>query len=194
MRRATVAALVLAATAGSATAHAPAFGATGFAGGLLHPISVPAHVLVLAGLGLLAGQQAVGRMALLAMFALGVVSGLAAIVFAAGPSSAPLVLSAVAIVTGLWTASARPLPAVAGWPLMSVAGAALGLDSPPEVVDLATANRMLIGTAIGAVVALAVIVGIVAVLRRDWLRLGIRIAGSWVAAAAMLVLALALVR
>jgi urease accessory protein len=192
MRRAAVAAMVLVIAALPAAAHGPGLGGTGFVGGLLHPLLVPAHVLVVVGLGLLCGAQDHGRVALVAMFAAGVVAGLAAIALAAGPSSAPLVLAGVALVAGAWTAWAKPLPAVAGWPLMSGAGAALGLDSPPEVADLAQATRMLIGTAIGATVALAVITGTTARLRLGWLRLGVRIAGSWVAASAMLVLALAL--
>jgi urease accessory protein len=194
MRATTVAAMLLLAAAGPAVGHAPGFAETGLVGGLLHPVSVPAHVLALAGLGLLAGQQAYGRIALLMMFALGLAAGLAAIALAAGPSSANLVLTAVALIAGAWTASARPLPPLAGWPLMSVAGAAIGLDSPPETVVIRDANLMLTGTGLGALVALAVIAVATTTLRRDWQRLGIRIAGSWVAAAAMLVLALALAR
>jgi hydrogenase/urease accessory protein HupE len=192
MKRAALAALLLVTALGPAAAHAPALGGTGIVGGLLHPISVPAHALILVGLGLVAGQQAGGLLALVVMFALGLIAGLAAIAFAAGPSSAPFVLAAATMIAGAWTAAAKPLPPVVGWPLMSVAGAALGLDSPPDVVDLTTANLMLIGTGVGAVVVLAVIVATAASLQRDWQRLGVRIAGSWVAAAAMLVLALAL--
>jgi urease accessory protein len=194
MRPTTLAALILVAAAGPAMGHAPGFTGTGLVGGLLHPVTVSVHVLVLVAFGFLTGQQDSGRIALVVMFALGLVAGLAAIALAAGPSSANLVLTAAALIAGAWTASARPLPPVIGWPLMSVAGAAIGLDSPPETVVIRDANLMLIGTGSGAVVALVVVAAATTMLRRDWQRLGIRIAGSWTAAAAMLVLALALAR
>ena len=174
-----------------AGAHAPGFGG-GFTGGLVHPVVVPAHLLALTGVGLLAGQQADGRAAFLTMFGLGLIAGLLAIAFAAGPSSANLVLTTAALVAGIWTASARPLPPVLGWPLMSVAGAAIGLDSPPETASLREANHMLIGTGLAAAAIPTAMAITVAHLKRDWQRLALRIAGSWIAAAAILVLALAL--
>jgi urease accessory protein len=184
--------LVLAITASPAAAHAPGFGGYGFVGGLTHPVMVPAHLLALTGLGLLAGQQREGRVGLVTMFALGLAAGLLAIAFAAGPSSAHLVLIAAALMAGAWTASARPLPPVLGWPLMSVAGAAIGLDSPPETASLREANHMLFGTGLAAAAIPAALAALVAHLNRDWQRLALRIAGSWIAAAALLVLALAL--
>ena len=191
MTAARLAVLLLVIAATPSAAHAPGFGG-GFAGGLVHPVVVPAHLLTLLGLGLLAGQQAEGRTALMTMFTLGLAAGLVAIASAAGPSSANLVLTAAAVVAGAWTASARPLPPVLGWPLMSVAGAAIGLDSPPETVSLREANHMLIGTGLAAALIPAALTFAVSRLNRDWQRLAVRIAGSWIAAAAILVLALAL--
>ena len=183
--------LLLTMAVSPALAHAPGF-AGGFTGGLVHPVVVPAHLLALIGVGLLAGQQAEGRAAFLTMFGLGLAAGLLAIAWAAGPSSANLVLTAAALVAGIWTASARPLPPVLGWPLMSVAGAAIGLDSPPETASLREANHMLIGTGLAAAAIPTALAAAVAHLNRDWQRLALRIAGSWTAAAAILVLALAL--
>jgi urease accessory protein len=154
---------------------------------------VPAHLLALVGLGLLAGQQPDGRAALLVMFALGLVAGLLAIALAAGPSSANRVLIVAALAAGAWTAWARPLPPLVGWPLMSVAGAAIGLDSPPETASLSEANRMLAGTGLAAVAVPIAVAAAVSRAGGDGLRLAVRIAGSWIAAAAILVLALALV-
>ena len=50
--------IVVLALPGTASAHSGFAGATGFTGGLLHPLLVPAHILVVAALGLLIGQQA----------------------------------------------------------------------------------------------------------------------------------------
>jgi urease accessory protein len=183
--------LLLTMAVSPALAHAPGSGG-GFAGGLVHPAVVPAHLLALIGVGLLAGQQAEGRAAFLTMFGLGLAAGLVAIAWAAGPSSANLVLTTAALVAGIWTASARPLPPVLGWPLMSVAGAAIGLDSPPETASLREANHMLIGTGLAAAAIPTALAAAVAQLKRDWQRLALRIAGSWIAAAAILVLAFAL--
>jgi len=187
-----VAVVVLLAAADPVCAHVPIAGADGLYGGLLHPLFVPAHLLALIGLGLLIGQQNAGRRALALNFVVALAAGLVAIVLAAGPSRANDVLIVSAAVAGLLVAAARPLPQVVGWPLAAVTGAAIGLDSPPDVIDLRTATVMLIGTGFGAIIVLVVMAEGTAVLRRDWQRIGVRIAGSWMAAAAILVLALRL--
>jgi hypothetical protein len=53
---------------------------------------------------------------------------------------------------------------------------------------------MLIGTGIGACLVLAVVVVGTTRLTRAWQRIGVRILGSWMAASAMLVLALRFAR
>jgi urease accessory protein len=87
-------------------------------------------------------------------------------------------------------ALARPLPQLIPVALAAVVGVALGLDSPPEVISLAAANAMLIGTGFGAAVAVALIADGAQRLTRWWQRLGLRIVGSWIVASAVLVLAL----
>jgi urease accessory protein len=164
-------------------------------GGLLHPLAVPAHALALLALGLLIGQQrAGGRRAPLLAFVAGVVAGLVAIAFAVGPTSAADVLLAAVAMTGLLVALAWPMPALACALLAVAIGGALGLDSPPEVIAISAATVMLIGTGLGACLALAVIVGCTSHLSRAWQRIGMRILGSWIAASAILVLALRFAR
>jgi hypothetical protein len=75
-----------------------------------------------------------------------------------------------------------------------IAGLALGLDSPPQVVWLADATASLVGTGLSAVLAFALVVLIAAHLTRIWQRIGLRILGSWIAASATLVLALRFAR
>jgi hydrogenase/urease accessory protein HupE len=164
-------------------------------GGLLHPLVVPAHVLALLALGMLIGQQRADsrRLPFLA-FIIGLVAGLAAIAFAVGPSSAANVLLATAALTGLLVAIARPLPALVFAPLALVIGASLGLDSPPEVIAISAATIMLIGTGIGAGLGLAIVVAGASYLTLAWQRIGMRILGSWIAASAILVLALRFAR
>jgi urease accessory protein len=78
--------------------------------------------------------------------------------------------------------------------LAGCVGLAIGLDSPPEVVSVREANWMLIGTGFGATVALILVVEVASRLKRPMLRIGTRILGSWIAASAILVLALGVAR
>jgi hydrogenase/urease accessory protein HupE len=172
---------------------------SGFVAGLLHPLVLPAHVLALLALGVLIGQQMAGRQIVsLAAFVIGLAAGLTAIAFAVGQTLAADVLLAVAFVSGAFAAMARPLPALAYALLAAIAGVALGLDSPPETVSIAVATAMLIGTGLGASLALAVIVAgtsyLFGVHEWIWARIGGRILGSWIAASAILVLALRFAR
>ena len=63
-------------------------------------------------------------------------------------------------------------------------GGAVALDSPPEVTSLREAFVMLIGSFCGATLIVLVVVECTRVLRRAWQRIGVRIAGSWIAASA----------
>ena len=78
--------------------------------------------------------------------------------------------------------------------LAAAIGLSLALDSPPEALALMQANLTLLGTALGAVLLLLALLQGTARLRQHWQRIGARIAGSWIAATAILVLALRLVR
>lgn len=182
--------LLLLATAGEASAHT-VFGFAGFPGGLLHPVAVPSHLMALVALGLLLGGQGWGVSAL-AAYIVAVLAGLGAIALAYVPAYAELVLLALAAVTGLLVALARPMPWTIGILLAAATGLALALDSPPEGISLADANLALLGTALSAMISLAILVWLVRHLRRDWQRIGARIVGSWIAASAILVLALRL--
>jgi urease accessory protein len=72
--------------------------------------------------------------------------------------------------------------------LAAIAGSIVGLDSPPDTVSVQEANRMLLGTALGAIVLLLAASEMAACMTRPWGRIGIRILGSWIAASAALVL------
>jgi urease accessory protein len=63
----------------------------------------------------------------------------------------------------------------------------------PEPLTRKETWLTLAGTGLGAVLILSYVGGIAAWLRQPWQRIGIRVAGSWTAASALLVLALALV-
>jgi hydrogenase/urease accessory protein HupE len=167
--------------------------ASGFIAGLMHPLSITAHVVALVGLGLMVGQQSRRRATLLA-FAIGLVTGLAALAAAVGETRAPVVLLSGAALAGLAAASGWPVPGILGAPLALTIGTALGLDSPPRAASISAANAALVGTALAAFAAVALIAAIAARLRQGWPRVGVRVLGSWIAASAILVVTLALVR
>jgi hypothetical protein len=133
------------------------------------------------------------RIIAVAAFVVALIAGLAAIVLAVGPTSALDVLLAATALTGLLVALARPMSAVV-YALAALVGIALGLDSPPEVIAISAATIMLIGTGIGACLALALVVAGASYLTAWWQRIGMRILGSWIAASAILVLALRFAR
>lgn len=183
-------AVAFVATGAPASAH-PVFGVTGFAGGLLHPLVVPAHLLAIVALALLIGQQSRGHGAVI-VCAAAIVAGLGAIALAYVPTLAEQGVLAVAASAGLLVALGRPLPRPVGTLLAGAGGLALALDSPPEAISLRDAHLSLLGTAIGAMIALLALLQVTTRLARGWQRIGARIVGSWIAASAVLALALRL--
>ena len=161
--------------------------------GMLHPLIVPAHVAAIVALALLIGQQNWGRNVAMAYVA-AVLLGLGAIAMAYVPKFAEERLLAFAAITGVFVVVSRPLPQEFGVLLAAAIGISLALDSPPEALALTDANLTLVGTAAGAVLLLLALLQGTARLRQHWQRIGARIAGSWIAATAILVLALRLVR
>jgi urease accessory protein len=173
-----------------ASAHAPIEGVGGFYGGLLHPLLTPTHGLGLLGLGLLIGQQpASNRLLPLLLFALGLGGGLLALAFAVGETQAGAVLLAGVALSGALVAASFRLPVWVLGPLAATMGAAIGLDSPPDVISIEEAIVILNGTGIGALIALGLVVEGAARMARDWQRIGVRVLGSWTAASALLAIA-----
>jgi urease accessory protein len=165
-------------------------GLGGFYAGLLHPVLTPTHGLALLALGLLIGQQPVEKRLLPQMlFALALAAALLALAFAVGETQAGAVLLAAVAITGALVAAAFRLPIVVLGPLAAVAGAAIGLDSPPNVISFQEAVVMLIGTGLGGSIALGLVVEGAARMARDWQLIGVRVLGSWTAASAMLAIA-----
>jgi urease accessory protein len=168
----------------------PFAGATGFAGGLLHPLLMPAHLIALIGLALVAGRHpSWARAAIVAAFALGLAGGLGGIAWGLGETPAGDVLLVAAVACGALAAAGTMVSAWLAAPAALVCGAALGLDSPPESISLREAALMLVGTGCGGIAALAAFAMAAGALARLWQGVALRVAGSWIAAIAILVLA-----
>jgi urease accessory protein len=162
--------------------------------GALQPASKPVHALTLVALGLLLGQRADNSWQPLAIFAGALAGGLTAIALGIGPTPAAIALLASAALIGVFIAAQWTLPELARWVLAAVTGTAIGLDSPPTAVSIAAANATLVGCGLGSCLVLSAAVAARLLIRHDWQRIALRIAGSWIAASAMLALALSAVR
>ena len=161
-----------------------------FVDGFINPLTTPAHVLTLLALALLlAGRPQ--RLAGVLIFALALATGFVAIVLAVETTPARTVLLAVAVALGAMVAAAWA-PKSLTWLFAAIAGAALALDSPPQAVMITEAYATLAGTAVGACAMLVVVAALAGRAHADWQRLGVRILGSWIAASAILVLAVQL--
>jgi hypothetical protein len=176
-----------------ALAHSPIMGIGGVVGGVLHALLIPEHGLSLLALGLVLGQwEQPPRRAGIMIFAVALACGLIAAAFAVGEALAADVLLAATGILGLlvvtmWT------PIYLVWPLAAIVGLTLALDSRPEVASNAEAFRMLLGSGIGALVALAIVAEVSFLLRSNAQRIVARVMGSWITAIAILVLSLRIV-
>jgi urease accessory protein len=175
----------------SALAHAPIKGIGTFYDGVLHPIFVPAHVLLLVGLGLLLAQHAPSRygwLSFLAALAIGLTAG--QLLGVAVPEG---VLFTLTLIAGLLVVLDSPVAARLIPVLATAAGIAIGLDSSPDGLPQHEAWRALSGTGIGGILILSCVGGLATVFARPWQRVGIRVVGAWMAASVGIVLALTLV-
>jgi hypothetical protein len=176
-----------------ALAHSPIMGIGGVVGGILHALLIPEHGLSLLALGLALGQwERPPRRTGFMVFAIALACGLIAAALAVGEGlAADLLLAATGIlgllVVAMWT------PTYLVWPLAAIVGLTIALDSRPEVASNEEAIRMLFGSGIGALVALAIVAELSFLLRSNAQRIVARVVGSWITAIAILVLSLRIV-
>jgi len=185
---ATVAGLCVAPTV--AWAHTPIKGIGGFYNGLLHPVVVPAHLLSLLAIGLLTGQQhrQSAEQSFLS-FALALPAGL--IVAGLGVNlpfdTLPLAMAAV---LGLAVAAKPPLPAIVVHVAAMATGFVIGWDSPADGAGIRAAAFSGFGVTFGAFYIVIIVAALALARRRPWHGIAVRVAGSWIAASAVMVLAL----
>lgn len=173
-----------------AWAHPAPLGLTGFSGGVLHPLFVIEHAMAVLAMGLLMGSQGKWRWWPPVGYVVGLVGGCAVMTSGVVPLYASETVLGMAVVAGVLLALALPLPVWLGVALAGVLGTAIALDSPPEVLSISEANRMLAGTAFGATMFLVAVWQAARWARPVWARIAVRAAGSWIAAAAIMALAL----
>ena len=158
-------------------------------------ILVPTNLLAVLALGFALGQNAV-RLPLinLAVFAAGLLIGSVLIAMGTGEMPIPVTLLALAAGAAIMVVIARPIPPMMKAALSFATGAALALNAPPQTVTFPAAIAAQCGTAMAAFAMLGLVVLVAARANRGWQDVGLRIVGSWIAASAILVLALRLAR
>jgi len=186
--RATLVAALAAAMAAPAQAHLVETGFGAFYDGVAHVLLTPSDLLLVLGVGLLAGQR--GTRA----------------------ARAAVLLLPLAWLAGGWLG--RALPGAGAWPLattlsFALAGALVALNarlSPVAVAAFAVATGALHGAVNGATMAagnsalgligagaaafclVTLLAGQVSALRAGWTQIAVRVGGSWIAAAGVLML------
>ncbi len=174
-------------------AHLVTSGLGPFYDGLLHFFRTPQDVLSVLALSLFAGLRGApqGRAMLLVLPAAWLAGGLAGLALhppmAAGASIASLLLC------GLLVAADARLPAPVTVPLAAIVGLLHGLENggalPPPI---GPAVLSLTGIVVAIFIVCTLGAALVVSLRMAWMRIVVRVAGSWIAAIGLLLVGWAL--
>jgi urease accessory protein len=173
-----------------AFAH-PMQGVGDFYAGMLHPVITLETVLPMIALGLLAGQQRrEDAIQLLAMFPAALIAGAVLATLGKAPSALGLVQLILTAGLGILVASARRVPS---WFLVAlgvVLGISAGWANATEVFGQVSPLRFVAGLAVVGLLLLVYGNGLVRNLKVEWTQIAVRVVGSWIAAASILVLGL----
>jgi urease accessory protein len=180
--------LMLLLLASPAAAHGTLPGANGFAAGFVHPFVAVEHLLLLMGLGILIGRQFTRRP--LIGLLMGLCAGFGAAMLAAAAILTvpllPMILTLALVIGGLLAANCR----LNGVTLISFSGL-VGLVVGADTDGPGDASALIVygGTLMGV---MAIVLNAMAAAQFGAGRLNgipLRVAGSWIAAAAVLILA-----
>jgi urease accessory protein len=173
--------------ASPAGAHGTLPGGGGFYAGLAHPFLAIDHLLVLIATGLAVAQG--GQRHALAVLTLGLLAGLVLARLGLGVASLQPIILILALVIATALAVARPLPRAVLPVLASAAGLGIGMDTDVPFVTIPQGLIACGGVVIGVLVIVlnAMVLGSTG--QRLFDGLPLRIAGSWIMAASIMVLA-----
>lgn len=179
-------ALLSPATAG---AH-PIKGVGDFYAGMLHPLTALEFLLPWIALALFAGQQ--GRKAALltlAIFPLALAAGAALTATVSSPTWLYATNLVIIPILGLAVALAITCPSTIVVILVAVVGFLHGLANGSDIAAPMSPWRFIPGLAAVAILVLAYGIGLVRSLEKPWTRIAVRVAGSWIAAAGIMICA-----
>ena len=188
VRRGTIAALS-ALAASPVHAHLVETGFGAFYDGLAHVAVTPADLLVVVAIALFAGLRGRGA-ARLAMFAMPIAWLAGGLVGARWlePAAWPLWTTLTFAVAGALVASNATLRDAGVALLAVVAGLLHGLVNGVTIAPGGSAALALTGASTAVFCAIAILSAEVAALPAGWPRIAVRVAGSWIAAAGVLML------
>ncbi len=107
----------------------------------------------------------------------------------------PAILPGLALAAAVIVVLEKPIPPAGCYALLAASAVALGLDSGVESSSTGSVLKTLAGTWISLAVLLADIAIYVSYCtKKQWLKVGIRVIGSWIIAVSLLMLAFSLRR
>jgi len=176
--------------AAPAEAHQLIPGVGGFPAMMLHPVAATDHLLAIVALGLLSGRNASRFAPPLLALTLAVLGGYLAGAIGISPDFAELVPLALAAICGALGALACRLSPAVLIALATLTGLAIGSATRPD--DPGTPALILtgIGCAFSAALLFTLFAALARSADRDWQRIALRVAASWITACAVLVLTL----
>ncbi len=176
-----------------ALAHTPIKGINNFYNGALHPLVVPAHLLLLLATGLLLGQQGMKeKQHSIMVFLAATVLGLLGAWFSPGYPLELVLLGGSAFI-GIMIALSPSLTLFWCTIISALSGLLLGFDSTQETLTGEAKFVALFGSAAGIYFFSLYPMVFADYMRKvHWKSIIVRVMGSWLAASAFLVLALAL--
>jgi urease accessory protein len=172
-----------------AHAHLVNTGLGPFYDGLSHFALTPEDVLPALALALLAGLRGAhaGRLALFALPAAWLAGGLGGLAFPATGSTAVVTTASFLLLGGLVAADARLRLAWVG-AIAIVLGLVHGYFNGSAMAAAKLGALGLVGIVSTVFVFVALAAALVVALRAPWTRIAVRVAGSWIAAAGLLLL------
>lgn len=181
---------------GNADAHSMVKGVGDFYAGLLHVLTALEHVLPFIALSLLAGQRGLKAQAeaVLSVFPVALMAGAAAALWLAPPPGLAFFNIASAILLGALVAAAWPLPRAVFYGLVVVFGVSHGFANGEAITPTTKAYLFILGVGLSGLVVLAygtLMVDFLLKRKAGWIHIAVRVAGSWIAAIGVLVLATA---
>lgn len=173
-----------------AFAHSPIEGMDNFYNGVLHPVLVPAHVLLLIIFGLYVSQRGPTHVSSIGIIILSAFPGLIVSWFNVFDNLETILLILSAVV-GIATAANSTVSSYFPKMLAVAIGVLIGADSTQTVLVGTERLTFFLGCGLGIILLVIFSWGLGDHARNfTWTKVGVRVIGSWITASAILVLVL----
>jgi urease accessory protein len=180
------------AASSAAHAHTAAKEVGDFYAGVLHPVTALEHVLSFVALGLLVGQQGRKASSTVLVFAVMLMLGATSALWLPAVRYVGLLNISSAVLLGGLIALARPLPVALTQGIAVVFGLSHGFANGTAIVGALKPYLFIPGIGLAGLIVPAwgmILTDFVMRQRAGWMHIAVRVAGSWIAAIGILVLA-----